>query len=112
MKKNNLEEKKYTLPNNLKNMLDWLIKLYKQAHKEIKPEVLYIIKNNIKDIRLIEHTLDKLLNIPTEKCYILFTKLCNYVSKFDKETAEDYLEIYNEIYGEEENIKKKTCLKR
>ena len=98
---------KYELPENLKDALNELFILYDEAYIELRKEVIYLIRNNIRNINIIEHTFDKLLNIPTEKCYKLFTLLCEYVSTFDTELVDDYKEIYNELYGEEESKSKK-----
>ena len=96
-----------TLPEELRVAFKSLEKLYGLAYKEIRPEILYIIKNNIKDIGLIEHKLDMLLNIPSKECYILFVKLCEYVSKFNKTLADEYLDIYRDLYEEDVSIVKK-----
>lgn len=86
-----------------------LNELYELTYNQIKPQVIYIIRNNIKDINFIDHIFDELLNVPTDKCYKLFTKLCNYVASFNSKLAKEYLEIYEELYGEEElEEKKKT----
>ena len=95
------------IPNNLMLMAKKLNELYELAYNQIKPQVTYIIKNNIKDINFIDHVFDALLDIPTDKCYNLFIKLCDYVSTFNSKIAKDYLEIYEELYGEEESKKKR-----
>ena len=82
--------------------------LYEISYNNIKPQVLYIIKNNIQDTNLIEHTLDSLLDIPTDKGYQLFTEFCNYISTFNKEIANDYINIYDELYDINSKIKKKN----
>ena len=83
-----------------------LSKLYELSYKQIKPQVIYIIENNIKDVNFIEKVLDELLNTPTDKCYKLFIKLCTYVDTFDHELAEDYLKFYEEMYGADDKKKK------
>ena len=97
----------FDLPIELREMALGLVELYDIAYKEIKPCVYNIINNHVRNIVYIEHTLDNLLNIPYEPCYQLFFKLCEYVSTFDKECADDYLEIFEELYGEEPKEKKK-----
>lgn len=95
------------LDNELKNMLNNLMQLYELSYQTIKPKVAYIIKNNIKDIRVLESVLEELLNIPTDKCYKLFTKLCNYIMPFNHELAIDYLSLYDELYGNNDQKTKK-----
>ena len=90
----------YTLSNELKTMVKSLMELYDIAYLQIKPNVEYIVDNDIKDLNIIEHTLETLLDIPTNEGYNLFVKLCNYMSKFNKELADEYLEIYDDLYGE------------
>ena len=95
------------VPNDLMYMAKELNELYELSYNQIKPQVTYIIKNNIKDINFIDHVFDELLNIPTEKCYKLFTRLCTYVETFNQDIAKEYVEIYQELYGQEEHKKKK-----
>ncbi len=94
------------LDKKIKDMLKELYELYDLAYQSLSPQVAYIIKNSIKDNKLLESTLDELLNIPTDKCYKLFTELCGYISKFNSDMANDYLKIYEEMYGEEKPKKK------
>jgi len=72
----------------------------------VKPNVVHIINNNIKDIKYIESTLDDLLNVPTDESYKLLTILCNYVAGFDRELADDYLNLFEELYGDEDSEEK------
>jgi len=95
------------ITNELNDMLSNFMDLCDLTYQEIEPRVLHIIKNNIKDINLIEHTLDILLNVPTEKGCTLFIKLCNYISKFNRQLADEYLEIYDDIYSEHHQKRKK-----
>ena len=100
------------LSNEIKSKIQSLIELYDISYNQIKPQVLYIINNNIKDVGFICHVLDELLNIPTDKCYRLFIELCNYTINIDKNISSEYLEIYQEIYGKDEiESKKKTISK-
>ncbi len=86
----------------IKQSIEDLLVLYKLEYNYIKPQVDYVLNNNIKNIIYIEDLLEKLLNIPYEPCYVLFVNLCNYVSTFNYEIAQDYIALYNEIYGENE----------
>ena len=103
---------KYNLSDKIKPLIQELIDLYDIAYEHIKPKVTYIINNEIKDIDFICHILDELLNIPTDKSYNLFIELCNYTYKFDKNIANEYLEIYQELYGEDEKENKKKTISK
>lgn len=83
-----------------------LMVIYDRMYEELEPLVLDIINNNICDIKLIEHTLDLLFGVPTEKGEKLYRKLCEYYSHINKEYADDYLDFYDEMYGEEKVLKK------
>lgn len=103
----------YILSNEIKSMIQNLIELYEISYNQIKPKVAYIINNEIKDIDFICHILDELLDIPTDKCYNLFKELCNYTSQINAKITNEYLEIYQELYGEDElENKKKTISKK
>lgn len=80
-----------------------LERLYIFEYKRIKPYVYKIIDNNICDIQYIEKVLDCLLNVPYEPCYQLFIMLCNYVFKIDKEMALEYIELWDDLYGEDDD---------
>lgn len=104
-----MEEEKYTIPQDIIDLAKQIHELHKIMYEMIKPEVMYIINKKVKNINIIENTLDRLLDIPTDEGYELFLKLCNYYATIDKEGAKFYLESYEEIYGEEEpKTKKKT----
>lgn len=85
-----------------------LMDLYKDYLKILKPEVAYVIKNNVRDTKYLERLLDQVINVPTDEGYELLVILCDYISTFDKELADDYLKIYNELYGEDEVTDNKT----
>ena len=104
-----MEEEKYTIPSDIIELARGLNNLYKTMYIQIEPEVSYIINKKVKNVRIIEACLDRLLDIPTDEAYILFKKLCDYYAKIDKEGAKFYLDSYEEIYGEDEpKTKKKT----
>ncbi len=79
--------------------------LYELAYKQIKPQVSYIIKNNITDINYLNRVFDEILKIPTNKGYKLFIKLASYVETFNKRLIKEYLEKYKTIYQEIKNYK-------
>ena len=91
----------YELPIELLEMARGLMDTYENAYQSLKPVVFSIIKDRVKKIDYIEHVLDSLLDLPTEKAYKLFVVLCDYVETFNKEVAADYLNIYKELYGDD-----------
>ena len=94
------------IPNEIFEMAKSLNELYELSYNQIKPEISYIIKNNIKDMNYIDHVFDELINIPTDKCYKLFIKLCEYVKTFNAKIVNEYIDIYEDLYGEEPKKKK------
>ena len=84
--------------NYLINLIGELNHLYEDIYNYYEPLVLYLIKNNIKDIKLIENYLDNLLSIPTEKSYNLYMELCNYYESIDKNNSMFYIKEYKKIY--------------
>ncbi len=80
------------------NMARELNELYKTMYVLYSPEVNRIIKNKITDTSIIETCLDNLLNVPTDDSYDLFLKLCSYYRTINKLSADDYLEVYKELY--------------
>ena len=85
----------------LNGMFSKLMDLYDLAYEDIKRDVEYIILNGIRDEYIIEKLFDNVINIPTDKCYKLFVDLCAYVSRFNKEIVNDYIEVYNDLYGDD-----------
>ena len=87
-----------------------LTELYEKKYQLIKPQVESIIVRRIKEPSFIESYLDKCMDLPTDKGYKLFSRLCKYYSTINLEAAWDYARIYSAMYGEEEeksNTKKK-----
>ena len=76
-----------------------LMELYDIIYEELKNKVKYIINKKITDENIIEHMLDDIVNIPTEKCNQLFLYFCQYVSLFNKEVVNNYIDLYNDLYG-------------
>ena len=82
--------------------------LYKIAYFQIEPMASYIINKKVRNTRMIENTLDKILNIPTDEAYELFVSLCKYYSNLDPDGAKFYLDSWDEMYGEDKpKVKKK-----
>ena len=85
-----------------------LTKQYDEAYNIWVLVVDNIINNKLRDIDLIEHTLDNIIGIYTEKGFNLFIKLLFYYSSVDLEKSYDYFDILKEQRSEEydEYIKK------
>lgn len=67
------------------------------------PVVDAIIRNDSKDIRHIEHTLDHLLDFGFyEPIVELFRKLCRHYYFIDAGAAADYVLTYREMWDSEE----------
>ena len=86
---------------NIKELVFGLVKCWDEMYNHCYPEVERIIKYNIRDINLIEHTLDQALDIYTEKGFNLFIKLLLYYRTINYQNAKEYLEILKETRDEE-----------
>ena len=95
----------------IKELAAGLIKIYEIKYEMVKPQVITIIKNRITNKNIIEHTLDQTLDIPTDKGYELHSLLCRYFSMIDKESAEFYMNEYNNFWNEEDEEKWKDIKK-
>lgn len=73
-----------------------LNELWDVAYEELKPRVVYIIKNKK---NIIEHMYDEITNIPTDKCYELFIYFSKYVALFNMDIVKEYIDIYDDLYG-------------
>ena len=92
---------------NIISLCNELNNLFEYQYNLLKPQVLEIINNKVKDIDIIEKYLDMLLNIQTDKGCNLFLRLCNYYYSINKENAQIYIDTYNEIYEENAKLIKK-----
>ena len=90
-----------------------LVNCFEEMYNLCYPEVEKIIKYKIKDINIIEHTLDNCLDIYTEKGFYLFLKLLSYYRTVNLENAKEYLDILKEQRKEEydEFVKKYKKIK-
>ena len=75
--------------------------LWNENYNLIEPSVLGLIDSKSEDIWLIEHHLDRLLDIPTDKGYELFEKLRTYYYTIDKEASLEYKKIWYEMYEDD-----------
>ena len=99
------------LSDEIKELASGLVKIYEIKYEMVKPQVITIIKNRITNKDIIEHTLDQTLDIPTDKGYELHSLLCRYFSMIDKESAEFYMNEYNNFWNEEDEEKWKDIKK-
>ena len=91
------------MDDNLIELAKGLMKCYEEMYMLCYPLVERIIKYQIKDINLIEHTLDQALDIYTEKGFYLFLKLLLYYRTVNYQNACEYLEILKKDREEEYN---------
>lgn len=92
---------------NIINLAKELNCLYEEMYQQLNLSVDYIIKNKITSTNTIEHCLDLVLGIPTEKGEQLFYKLCKYYLTVNEQNAKEYFDIYEENYGLKEEISHK-----
>lgn len=102
-----MKEDKFELSPEIYDFAKYLANLYELTYDEIRPEVIYIISKNVKNVRYIESVLDKLLDIPTDKSYELYSMLCNYYGEFNMGAAKFYLDSWDEMYGKNKTKTKK-----
>ena len=88
-----------------------LKEMYDKAYELYKVEVDTIINNKITDINYIEYTLDKCLEIYTEKGFYLFMKLLMYYSEVDLEKSFAYVDLVKEQRKEEFDEYEKKLIK-
>ena len=89
------------LDDRLKELAESLLSSYEEAYNLCYPTVERIIQYEIKDIDLIEHTLDQALDIYTEKGFNLFIVLLLYYQTVNYQRACEYLEILKDDRKEE-----------
>ena len=101
------------MDDNLKILVEGLVNCWEEMYNLCYLEVERIIKYKIKDINLIEHTLDNCLDIYTEKGFYLSLKLLLYYRTINLENAKEYLDILKEQRKEEydEFVKKHKKIK-
>ena len=79
------------------NRIKQINSIYESSYSNIEPQVLYIINNNVKDVKTIEKYLDLLLDIPTDEGVKLYKILCNYYKNINKENSEFYVREYKKL---------------
>ena len=83
-------------------MLDTVIELEKKNYKKVVARINRIIKNNIKDISVIEQTLDLLLSFSFINVEDEFNRLNSYYESINKEYSDQYKLIYKEHKSRDE----------
>lgn len=96
----------------IKNLINEIIKLNQIEYKSIKKEINTVIINNIKDINIIEKLFDRLLNLLFIDPNIIketYYDLIAYYKNINEEYAIEYEKIWIEQTNEDNNkiIKKK-----
>ncbi len=82
---------------NIKKQIVTLYHWEEHIIEELENDVNYIIDNNITDTDIIEHTLDRILDIMFHDTSTLFNKLNNYYETINQEYADEYKLIYKNI---------------
>lgn len=77
-------------------ILDNAKELEKRNYKEVVLRINHIIDNNIKDISIIEHTLDLLLSFSFVNVDDEFNRLNDYYESVNQEYSNEYKLIYKE----------------
>lgn len=84
-------------------LADEMQRLAELALLQYTPVVDAIIRNDSKDIRHIEHTLDHLLDFGFYDPMVeLFRRLCRHYYLIDAEAAANYVLIYRDMWDSEE----------
>lgn len=86
------------LNDNFKEMAEELSNCYNSVVKRLKKSIIKLISHDIKDLDIIEHLLDDLLNIPTIESERLYNFLCEYLNEINKESAKFYKLEYKNMW--------------
>lgn len=89
------------LLSNLAAVISQLQALHQQAVEALTPNVHNIVESNSRDTRLIEHTLDQLLDhacIP--QGLVIFKSLCRYYWGIDSYATASYIDTYREMWDD------------
>lgn len=111
-KYNELYKEKDDIDDNIKQLVNLLMDSYNEAYNYYEPIVKMIIKTKCKDINYIDHTLDNVMDIYTDKGFDLFIELLNYYKTINKENADEYLEILKDFREDEYNEYVKKLVKK
>lgn len=103
---------KEKIDDSIKELAELLMESYNEAYSYYEPIVKMIIKSKCKDINYIEHTLDNVMDIYTDKGFDLFIELLTYYKTINNENANEYQEILKDMREEEYNEYVKRLVKK
>ena len=83
---------------NITTLAEGLVDAYHAQIRVLKKAITKIIIYKIEDIDLIEHTLDKLLDIPIDESERLYNFLCSYLDNINKDSAKFYRLEYKNMW--------------
>ena len=114
----NLEEKdnhhkQYSiLTDNIKGIVKELQTIYSQAEIYYSSVVGDIIRRQSKDAKEIEHILNYMLDFAdNEKILASYRKLCQYYYSISPQATAEYIQLYKEMYDEDEKLFKSGYFK-
>jgi hypothetical protein len=81
-------------------MIERIQAITQETTAQIKPKVLYIIRNNINDNNQIERLLDSLLDCAgmCDEGLYLFKRLCRYYYPINPQATAEYVYAYRDLY--------------
>jgi hypothetical protein len=83
-------------------LIEHLVELQRVALIQLKPVAEEIIRSGSRDARLIEQTLDKLLDFcGNEEVLLLYRRLCRHYFDIDPSATVSYVKAYREMYDPE-----------
>ena len=86
----------------IKKLIEDRDHLAQHAYVQYNPVVEKIIASQNKDLNLISHTLDGILDFCfDEQMLLLYRKLCRYLWDIDPESTAYYINAYREMWEEE-----------
>ena len=93
------ENGKFEFDDEFSKLAKIVAKEQEKQFQQAKNQTNHILKNNIKDKNLIEHTLDLLFEfLEDEEALLLYRKLCRHYWFIDKRATVDYIQFYVETY--------------
>ena len=87
------------LLSSMKELAAGLQALHRQAVEQLTPIVEGILRSRSRDVRHIEHTLDRLLDhCGDESALRLYRRLCRHYWEIDPVATVDYINAYRELW--------------
>jgi hypothetical protein len=104
MSEHTINEPSEEFVNDIKELARVLIETYASAEKVYAPEVERLIRSKCIDQREIEQMLDYLLGCANyDPILVLFKRLCRYYYTLNPEAVASYVNIYREMWEENED---------